>query len=46
MWWKSCDESEDEWLKKYDMPHTMEAIQEFRENKKMHGKHHSGRKKN
>ncbi|KAG5732344.1 hypothetical protein E4T56_gene11553 [Termitomyces sp. T112] len=32
--WKGYDESEDEWLKEYDMPHALEAIQEFQEKRK------------
>lgn len=32
--WKGYDESEDEWLKEYNMPHVLEVIQEFRENKR------------
>ena len=36
--WKGYDESEDKWLKEYDMPHAQEAIQDFRENERMRGK--------
>ena len=41
--WKSYDESEDEWLKEYDMTHALEAIQEFRENKRTCGRGQRGR---
>ena len=43
--WKGYDESEDKWLKEYDMPHAMEVIQEFKENERTHGKHCHGGKK-
>ncbi|KAG5719157.1 hypothetical protein E4T56_gene11824 [Termitomyces sp. T112] len=36
--WKGYNESEDEWLKEYDMLHALEAIQEFRANEKTCGK--------
>ena len=41
--WKGYNESEDKWLKEYDMPHAVEAIQEFRENKRTWGKRCCGR---
>ena len=36
--WKGYNNSEDEWLKEYDMPHALEAIQEFRENERLWGR--------
>ena len=36
--WKGYDDCDDEWLKEYDMPHVLEAIQEFRENERLRGK--------
>lgn len=42
--WKGYDKSEDEWLKEYNMPHTLEAIQEFRKNEKTRGKQRRGKK--
>ncbi|KAG6887245.1 hypothetical protein C0995_016641, partial [Termitomyces sp. Mi166 len=41
--WKGYDESEDEWLKEYDMPHMLEAIQEFWDNEQMRGKCRCGK---
>ena len=32
VWWKGYDKSKDEWLREYDMPHVLEAIQEFHKN--------------
>lgn len=37
--WKGYNESEDEWLKEYNMPHMLEAIQEFQANERAHGKY-------
>lgn len=42
--WKGYDESEDEWLKEYDMPHALEAIQEFRENERLRGRRRHGKR--
>lgn len=36
--WKGYDESEDEWIKEYDMGHVCEAIEEFRANEAARGK--------
>ncbi|KAG6876007.1 hypothetical protein C0993_006263 [Termitomyces sp. T159_Od127] len=43
--WKGYDDSEDEWLKEYDMPHALEAIQEFRANEQARGKGRRRKKK-
>jgi hypothetical protein len=36
--WKGYDDSENEWLKEYNMGHAMEAVQKFWENEKTQGK--------
>ena len=38
VWWKGYDNSKDEWLKEYNMPHALEAIQEFQENERLWGR--------
>ena len=43
MQWKGYDGSEDKWLKEYNMPHALEAIQEFRENERTRGRRRRGR---
>ncbi|KAF8186776.1 hypothetical protein BJ912DRAFT_451946 [Pholiota molesta] len=36
--WKGFDESENEWIKEYDMQHAREAVEEFRRDEALRGR--------